>query len=110
MQFVLKHDRKKKFLFSTLQGELAEKILSEKARHSNTVILLHKGKEWLRSSAAIKIAMLLGLPLSLFGLCLIVPSFLRDIIYMIVAKNRLKWFGGTDVCWIMQEQWKSRFV
>lgn len=110
VQFVLKRDRKLIFFYATLNGELAAKLLSREALTSNTVVLLHQGKERLRSSAIIKILSLLGLPWSLSSVFLIIPGFIRDLFYKIVAKYRLQWFGRSDNCWIMQEQWKSRFV
>jgi predicted DCC family thiol-disulfide oxidoreductase YuxK len=110
VQFLLRHDRREVLLFSPLQGNTSKKILSAAAQNSDTVVLWHNGREWLRSSAIIRTLMLLGFPWSLTAIFLPLPAPLRNLLYRFVARYRLKWFGRSDNCWIMQEKWKSRFV
>lgn len=110
VQFLLRHDRREVLLFSPLQGNTSKKILSAAAQNSDTVVLWHNGREWLRSSAVIRTLMLLGFPWSLTAIFLTLPAPLRNMLYRFVARYRLKWFGRSDTCWIMQEKWKSRFV
>jgi len=110
VQFFLKSDSQQKLFFSPLTGELAGKFLSANARLSDTVVLLHKNKEHLRSSAIIRSLILLGFPWNISAVLLLIPGFIRDLFYRLVAKNRLRWFGRAHTCWIMQEKWKSRFV
>jgi predicted DCC family thiol-disulfide oxidoreductase YuxK len=110
VQFLLRHDRREVLLFSPLQGNTSKKVLSTAAQNSDTVVLWHNGREWLRSSAVIRTLMLLGFPWNLTAIFLPLPAPLRNLLYRFVARYRLKWFGRSDTCWIMQEKWKSRFV
>jgi predicted DCC family thiol-disulfide oxidoreductase YuxK len=40
----------------------------------------------------------------------IVPKFIRDAVYNIIAKNRYKWFGKKETCMIPSPQVKERFL
>jgi predicted DCC family thiol-disulfide oxidoreductase YuxK len=43
--------------------------------------------------------------------CLIViPPFIRDMIYRYIAKNRYKWFGKKESCWLPNPAFKERFL
>ena len=44
------------------------------------------------------------------GFFLVVPSFLRDFVYDLVAKNRYRIWGKKDACWLPSPELKSRFL
>jgi predicted DCC family thiol-disulfide oxidoreductase YuxK len=41
---------------------------------------------------------------------LAVPKFIRDAVYNFIAKNRYKWFGKKDECWLPTPDLKARFL
>ncbi|RZL16397.1 MAG: thiol-disulfide oxidoreductase DCC family protein [Pedobacter sp.] len=113
VQFIIKHDPEAIFKFSTLQGDFAKEALKDHPIDTHVLdstILLENGKIYTRSSAALQIAKQLngGWPL-LFGFY-IVPKFIRDFFYNIVAKNRYKIWGKQESCWIPTPELKSRFI
>ena len=66
-------------------------IMNEKIRRADSVILLRKGKPYIRSAAAIRTLLHLRQPWPiLFPITWLVPLPLRDIAYIIVAKLRHK--------------------
>jgi predicted DCC family thiol-disulfide oxidoreductase YuxK len=40
----------------------------------------------------------------------IVPNFIRDGVYNIIARNRYKWFGEKKECWVPTPELKARFL
>jgi predicted DCC family thiol-disulfide oxidoreductase YuxK len=40
----------------------------------------------------------------------IVPKSIRDAVYNLIAKNRYKWFGKKNECWLPTPDLKARFL
>jgi predicted DCC family thiol-disulfide oxidoreductase YuxK len=114
VQFIIRHDKHKAFLFAALQSEQGQaaiaNISSSSKEAPDSVILFDKGKYYTRSSAALHIAKRLdGLwPILYAGIVL--PRFIRDSLYNLVAKNRYKWFGKRNECMISTPELKERFL
>jgi predicted DCC family thiol-disulfide oxidoreductase YuxK len=113
VQYVLKHDPNNRFLFASLQSQFGQQVLA--AHHlSNTnfksFILLENGNIYQRSTAALMVTKQLTAPISLLYWCIIVPSFIRDGVYNFIAKNRYKWFGKQETCWLPTPELKERFL
>jgi predicted DCC family thiol-disulfide oxidoreductase YuxK len=114
VQFFIRHDHKKRFLFASLQSPAGVEALNN-AEHAtgkrpDSVLLFHEGKYYLQSTAVLKALSLLGGVWSLSPSLLIVPGIFRDGIYNWVAKNRYKWFGKQDACMIPTPELQSRFL
>src|SRR5690606_21432172 len=95
VQFIL--DKKKDvFHFLPLQSDLAQKILDEHNTKINldTIYFLKSGKLYNRSSAALQIARGLKGGYPLFFAFYIIPKFIRDPFYNMIARNRHKIQAG----------------
>lgn len=55
---------------------------------TGTVVLLFNGHTYIRSEAVLKVLSLMGFPFSLFSFARIIPRFVRDKIYDLIASNR----------------------
>lgn len=113
VNFVIKHDKKGQFLFASLQSDAAKEILLQfnlKNLNTDTVILVEDNKIYDKSTAALKIAKKLDGGFKAFSVFFIVPKFLRDWIYVFIAKNRYKWFGKRESCMIPSPELKNRFL
>lgn len=111
VQFIIKRDNKGYFKFASLQSEVARQYLPENlSRNLSSIVLVADGKVYTQSTAALKIGRKLSgaWPL-LYGL-MVVPRFIRDFVYRWIAKNRYKWFGKADSCWVATPDLKSRFL
>jgi predicted DCC family thiol-disulfide oxidoreductase YuxK len=112
VQFVIKRDKKNSFHFASLQSDYAaEKMIQFdiKPAQLESIILLEDGKLYKRSTAALRVARKLnGLWPLLYGF-IIVPRFIRDAVYNYIAKNRYKWFGKQESCWVPTPALKRRF-
>jgi predicted DCC family thiol-disulfide oxidoreductase YuxK len=114
VQFVLKRDHAELFQFSALQTDQAKKILREagiETQALNSIVLVsEEGQVYTKSEAALRIGMRLGGMWGLLRIFLLVPAFVRDGVYRIVARNRYRWFGQKESCMIPSAEWKDRFL
>ena len=113
VQFVLKRNKKENVRFASLQSDFAVKALKDSklpTDYLNSLVLLENGRTYVKSDAALKLAKHLDGAWKLGGAFSIVPKLIRDAVYDWVAKNRYKWSGKKDVCWIPEPRWKARFI
>lgn len=113
VQFVLRNSRNDQLFFLSLQSEKGKELLQEfdlPGSYDESLIFFSKGKMLTESEAALRIAPFLKWPWSWLVVFRIIPKRLRDQLYKMVARRRYKWFGKTDSCWIMQQEWKHRFL
>jgi predicted DCC family thiol-disulfide oxidoreductase YuxK len=113
VQFIIKHDKKANFRFAALQSDFAKQELSKKnitvEELSSVIILTEKGI-FTKSTAALKIASQLNGFWKVAYIFIIIPKFIRDFVYDIIAKNRYKWFGKENHCMIPTPELKERFL
>src|SRR5665213_1878003 len=101
VQFVIRHDPNKEFLFASLQSDKAKKLLAEYTIDTNEInsfILLENGKIYTRSTGALRVLKQLKGWSVLFYCFILVPKFIRDGVYNLIAKKRYKLFGRKDEC------------
>ena len=111
--FFIKRDQKGYFRFAALQTESGEKIIRQFGigeGRPESIILVENGRVWYRSSAALRIARKLRRGWPLFYGFIIIPPVIRDFFYNIIAKNRYKWFGQKESCFIPTTHIRSRFL
>lgn len=113
VNFAIKHDRKKKLKFTTLQGETAKQLLPKyniNPTGLSSVIFIDNGNAYTQSSAALRICKYLNGGWKLFYGLFIVPKFIRDFFYNIIARNRYKWYGKRNECMVPTPDLKERFL
>lgn len=101
IRFVVKNDKKGVFKITSLQSELGQQILAKHhldEKSFSSFILVDNEKVYFKSTAALKVVKKLNGLVKLFYIFIIIPPFIRNFIYDIVARNRYKWFGRSDVC------------
>ncbi|WP_375460731.1 thiol-disulfide oxidoreductase DCC family protein [uncultured Enterovirga sp.] len=127
-QFVLRHDRARHFRLTTAQGEVGQAIYREldlsvipglaqrepgtygsagetrsiqAERRFSTMLLVHDGEVATESDAVLGIGAGLGPPWRwLAAAGRIAPPAIRDRAYRRVARNRYRWFGRRETCWM----------
>ncbi len=113
VQYVIKHDRKKLFRFASLQSSFGQKVLEQNnlpADLFNSFILFENNIIYNRSTAALMVAKRLsGFMKLLYGF-IIIPKFIRDAVYNFIARNRYKWFGKKEACWLPTPELKNLFI
>ena len=112
VKLIIKNDKSNIFKFAPLQGKYGIKIQNRyniNTTEINSIILIDGKKTYAKSSAALRIAKDLRAPFFLFFVFIIVPVFIRNFIYDLIAKNRYKWFGKMESCMIPSNELKSKF-
>jgi predicted DCC family thiol-disulfide oxidoreductase YuxK len=112
VNFIIEQDSKNHFKFTPLQSEIAEKLLEKYNvdKETDSVILIEDGKAYTHSTAALRIARNLDGIWSLFYNLLLVPKFIRNFFYKILAKYRYKLFGKKDECMIPTPEIRRKFL
>ncbi len=103
IRLVKRQDRKSRFEFVPSQSERGGRLLAEaglKTSGTGTVVLALEDKFYLRSTAALRVFRLLGGGWRLLYGFIIIPRFIRDFVYDIIAKTRYRIFGRSSSCYI----------
>lgn len=111
--FVLRHDANATFRLLPAQSPLGAALYAHYGLDPTdyeTMILLSQGVAHFKSEAGIRIAQGLGFPWSLAVIFRIVPRVLRDRLYMLVARNRFRWFGRRETCYMPDPRFAGRML
>ena len=99
-------------MFASLQSGYGQNLLKQfdlPANAYNSFVLFQDKKIYTRSTAALKVFQELK-RWKWVKIFWIVPNFIRDGVYNIIARNRYKWFGKKDKCWLPTPELKARFL
>lgn len=113
VQFILKKDQKDQFLFGSLQGDAGQEYLKKfnlPADAFNSFMLVEGETLYTSSTAALRMLKHLGGGWKLLYGFIVTPKFIRDAVYNWIAKNRYKWFGKKDACWMPTPALKAKFL
>jgi predicted DCC family thiol-disulfide oxidoreductase YuxK len=112
-RLILRKDRQRRFRLLAAQTPIGAALYRHFGLTTSdyeTNILLEDGRAWLKSEGSIRICERLGLPWSLLRLARLLPRPLRDRIYEVVARNRLRWFGARETCFLPDASERDRFL
>lgn len=112
-RFVLRHDKRGHFLLAAMQGEVGSDLFR---RHGidpadpETLILVDGDRLLRDSDAVLAIYAALGWPWRAAAVLRLVPRSLRDPLYRWVARNRYRWFGKRETCWVPSAEQRDRVL
>lgn len=113
VQKVIKNDPEGKFLFAPLQGKTGQEMLNKyqlPVNNFNSFVLVQDDQVFTQSTAALKVArQMKGFWKWLYAF-IIIPPFIRNAVYNLIAGNRYKWFGKKETCMVPTPELKSRFL
>jgi len=111
INFIFKYNNNETLQVASLQGETANKYLSTQEKEVlSTVIYYRDGKKYTQSSAVLLVFKDMGLPFNLMTIFIIIPKFIRDFIYQMIARNRYRLFGAKETCRLPTESERNRFL
>jgi len=73
-------------------------------------VVIDGSQAWQESSAALRIARYLPGGWKLLRIFTAIPRPLRDAVYRLIARNRYRWFGKMETCWLPTPELKGRFL
>lgn len=113
-RFVLRHDPQGIFRLLPAQSPLGRALYIHYGldpEDYETNVLLHDGVAWFKSEGSIRMAEGLGMPWSLLGGAFrILPCPIRDRLYELIARNRLRLFGKRETCFVPDRSYADRFL
>ncbi len=112
-QFVLRHDPQGKYRLLAAQSKLGHALYVHYGldpEDYETNILIDGGVAYFKSEGSIRMAEGLGFPWSLVGVFRVLPLSIRDPMYGFVARNRLKFFGKRETCYLPDKKYEGRFL
>ncbi|MCH8567062.1 MAG: thiol-disulfide oxidoreductase DCC family protein [Balneolales bacterium] len=113
INFVIDRDSKRYFRYAPLQSETGQRFLDKHGKSVSdfdSVILSENGKVYEKSAAALRVARKMDGAWPLLYGFIIIPRFLRDVVYNLIAKNRYRWFGKEESCRMPTPELKQLFL
>lgn len=113
VQFIIRRDPTSKYSFAALQSAFG---ISQMQKYNlapgmlNSVVLIEDGQLYQRSTAALKIARNLSGLWPAMYVFIMVPPFIRNAVYDLIARNRYRLFGRREECMIPTPELRSRFI
>ena len=110
IQFLIKRDIQKQFLFSPLQGKLAKKSIDPNyIKKLDSFVILTKSNTYIKGKA-IKFVINNLKSLYFYKWVLFIPSPILDLAYSLIGKIRYKVFGKSKNCLYLNEKLKTHFI
>jgi predicted DCC family thiol-disulfide oxidoreductase YuxK len=113
VQFIIKRDPEAYFKFASLQSETGKAVLREfglPEDNLDTFIYVRGDEVFTKSDAGLETLGDLGRGWQLLYGFIIVPRFIRNIFYNLVARSRYAIFGKQTECIIPTPMLRSRFL
>ena len=116
VNFVIDRDPTARFRFASLQSDEALDLLESvghpigQRSEPDSILLIDGDRVFHRSDAVLRILGDLSGAWPILGAFWIIPRFIRDSAYNLIARNRYSWFGRTDACRVPEEDLMSRFL
>lgn len=113
VRFVLARDHAKRFRFATMQSAAGRRLLAEHGLDPDdpvSFLLLEDERAFTDSTAALRILMGLGGWWRLATIGYAMPQLLRDALYRWFARNRYRWFGKREACFVPTPETAGRFL
>jgi predicted DCC family thiol-disulfide oxidoreductase YuxK len=117
-QFLLKRDQHDRFRFASLQSKFADTLLKRHGKDPTDLDTFYvaidygePGERLLsRSDGILYVVTQLDGVWKLAGAGRVVPKFLRDAMYRLVARNRYRVFGKYESCMMPDPQHRHKFL
>lgn len=112
VKYVVKRDRNDVFRFASLQSEKGRELLDKYKvdLKIDSVVLIENDKAYIKSTAAFRVLRTLGGFKAVFYGLIIVPAFIRDFFYDIMAACRYKFFGKSTCELPSDPNFKNKFL
>jgi predicted DCC family thiol-disulfide oxidoreductase YuxK len=111
--FILERDIGGRLRFAALQSNFAAKhlpALGKDPREISSILVLDEGRVLSESDAVLRISEELSRPWRWLSAFRVLPRFLRNALYRLIARNRYRLFGKRESCRIPKEGEAERFL
>jgi predicted DCC family thiol-disulfide oxidoreductase YuxK len=112
-RFILKHDHKRHFRLAAMQGEVGAELYRRfgiDPADPETMIVVEGDRALRDSDGVLAIYSALGWPWRAIAAFTLVPRFIRDPLYRLVARNRYHIFGRRETCFVPSPEQAGRIL
>ena len=112
-RLILRHDHRRVFKLASMQQQTGMTLLGANGVNPadpDTIIVVAGNAVWRNSDAVLYIYRRLGWPWRAMGLFGFVRRSVRDRAYRWVARNRYRWFGRREECWVPDAAVRDRML
>jgi predicted DCC family thiol-disulfide oxidoreductase YuxK len=111
VQFIVKYERKKTLYFAPLQSNIFKELNKSKIVFPDSVILYLDHNFYIYSDAIAHICFCMGGYWKIIGFIIhLIPKFISDFIYRVIAANRKTWFGTHQACMMPMPELRKRML
>lgn len=113
VNFVIRQDKNATLRYATLQSDVGQQLLQQYGlpqTNFKSFVLIEGGKAYTRSAAVLRLSRHLAWYWRWSQIFWLVPKFVRDAVYDLVAQNRYRWFSKKSQCMIPTPEMRSRFL
>ena len=111
-RWIARVDRHNRISIAALSEPLGQQMTARfgiTQEGAGTVVLVQRDWAWTRSTAVIRILVLLGWPWKLAGLALLIPRSWRDAVYNLIARHRHR-LGAARACTLPPAEIRAKFL
>ena len=112
-QFILRFDKRGHFRLASMQGDVGAALFRRcgiDPENPETLVIVEGDTVLKNSDAVLAIYDGLGGAWRALTLFRIIPRFLRDRLYLLVARNRYRIFGRRETCWVPSPEQAGRIL
>lgn len=110
VQLIIKRDKQDYFRFAALDSDYGKAMVARYHITTDSIVLIEHGQVYTQSGAALRIARRLSGIYPVLYAAMIIPKFIRDPIYRLIARNRYRWFGRRQSCWMPSAALSKKFI
>ena len=112
VDLMLQLDPEGVFTMAPLQGQTAQRLLPPLSANAEdwSMVYWEDGNIYNQSDAALTVMARMGGFWTVLSWGRVIPRFIRDGIYRIIARNRYRWFGRRETCRMPSPQERERFL
>jgi len=113
VRFLLRHDREARYRFAAMQTPAGRALLVAHGidpDDPSSFLLVEGGRAWKDTDAIRRVVGGLGGAWRGVHVLALLPRGLRDRVYRLVARNRYRWFGRNETCFLPTPEQRARFI
>lgn len=113
VRFLLRFDHRGRYRFAAMQGTHGRALLEQHGLDPEdplSFLLLEQGRAWTDTDAIMRVVGGLGGAWRMVTVLRVLPRVWRDGAYRVLARNRYRWFGRHDSCYLPTPAQATRFL